>query len=534
MDRLIDGKLVEDRLSEGKEVEELRKKTNAIVRLIAVGCAQAALRTLEDDAAQREEQRGKRAKRSSDLPRSWEASPFYTFYLKPTGDNETHPADPGGRLAQRFRRNFRMNRPTALRLIQQVIDENWTSSFGRPNVTGKVGAPVSLLVLCALNALGRATVFDQFEELAGVSGQVVRKFFLVFCREAAQRLYPRYVTMPKTQLEFEQYCSEFQVAGLDGCLGCTDGVQVKLWKCAANFANSMTGKEGYPTVGFNVTVTFRRRILHSTCGWAGRMNDKSKVHHDELLQELHRGDKYAFTWTRRNNDGALQSMRGPYVIVDGGYQNYWCFVAPKKHALEEDEVNFTEWLESVRKCVECTFGILKTRFTILQHLRLHKLEAVNHVWFTCVALHNMLLEEDGLDEPYEKHIAIDRMVRIVERMFQVSGPRDGDDEEEVFSAGQEHEGDDDNDDADGDAQSEESEDDDGLSDGPEQGQAASPGAPAAASGSGVGALTQLATSPSPELAREPPDVFRAKLLSHWTWKHHNLVARWPSRTGTIS
>ena len=61
-----------------------------------------------------------------------------------------------------------------------------------------------------------------------------------------------------------------------------------------------------------------------------------------------------------------------------------------------------EWLESMRKDVECTFGILKGRFTILKTgVKLHGFELTNQIWLICCALHNMLLFADGLDEGWE-------------------------------------------------------------------------------------------------------------------------------------
>ena len=55
----------------------------------------------------------------------------------------------------------------------------------------------------------------------------------------------------------------------------------------------------------------------------------------------------------------------------------------------------------MRKDVECTFGILKGRWRILKSgVRLHGVDAVDSVWFTCCALHNWLLEVDGLTEEW--------------------------------------------------------------------------------------------------------------------------------------
>jgi hypothetical protein len=61
----------------------------------------------------------------------------------------------------------------------------------------------------------------------------------------------------------------------------------------------------------------------------------------------------------------------------------------------------------MRKDVECTFGILKGRWRILKSgIRLHGLDVVDTIWRTCFALHNMLLEVDGLSEEWDGHIGL--------------------------------------------------------------------------------------------------------------------------------
>ena len=74
-------------------------------------------------------------------------------------------------------------------------------------------------------------------------------------------------------------------------------------------------------------------------------------------------------------------------------------IAPMKEAVLFTEIRWSKWLESVRKDVECTFGILKGRFRILKTgIRLHSIESIDQLWCTCCALHNMLLFDDGLAE----------------------------------------------------------------------------------------------------------------------------------------
>eukprot|EP00957_Ditylum_brightwellii_P180473 13747606-Ditylum_brightwellii.AAC.1 len=72
------------------------------------------------------------------------------------------------------------------------------------------------------------------------------------------------------------------------------------------------------------------------------------------------------------------------------------------------EIRWLEWLDSLHKDVECTFGIMKGRFWILKiGIQCHGFEVVNKIWATCCSLHNFLLEEDGLDEKWEEGIPSD-------------------------------------------------------------------------------------------------------------------------------
>ena len=54
------------------------------------------------------------------------------------------------------------------------------------------------------------------------------------------------------------------------------------------------------------------------------------------------------------------------------------------------------------KDVECCFGILKGRFCILKYgIRLYGIEKSDIIWKTCCALHNVMLDVDGLCDGWE-------------------------------------------------------------------------------------------------------------------------------------
>ena len=99
-----------------------------------------------------------------------------------------------------------------------------------------------------------------------------------------------------------------------------------------------------------------------------------------------------------NKDGKVKNLRfsGAYLIVDNGYLTWSCTVPPFGVTNNVDEIRWSKWLESMRKDVECTFGILKGRWRILKaRVQIHGVDSVHYIWFTCCALHNLYLKLMG-------------------------------------------------------------------------------------------------------------------------------------------
>jgi Plant transposon protein len=76
-------------------------------------------------------------------------------------------------------------------------------------------------------------------------------------------------------------------------------------------------------------------------------------------------------------------------------------IPPMKEPTTYDDARFSEWVESMRKDVECTFGILKGRLWVLKiGVRVHGIATTDNIWFKCCALHNFLIE-DGLNTEWD-------------------------------------------------------------------------------------------------------------------------------------
>jgi hypothetical protein len=98
----------------------------------------------------------------------------------------------------------------------------------------------------------------------------------------------------------------------------------------------------------------------------------------------------------------MVTYKGVYVIVDNGYLNWSYTVPPFTVTSNVDEIRWSKWLESMRKDVECMFGIVKGRWRILKAgVRINGVDGVDDVWLTCCALHYWLLDINGLNGVWE-------------------------------------------------------------------------------------------------------------------------------------
>jgi Plant transposon protein len=102
-----------------------------------------------------------------------------------------------------------------------------------------------------------------------------------------------------------------------------------------------------------------------------------------------------------DENGAVKkpAYRGGWLQVDSGYLTWGVPVAPMKVSQTRAHLLFSKWLESMRKDVECTFGILKGRWRILKAgVLVHGTRKADMIWKTCCSLHNWLLDINGLNE----------------------------------------------------------------------------------------------------------------------------------------
>jgi len=309
-----------------------------------------------------------------------------------------------------FRRRFRLPYFSYKELLNDlkknpIFTRWWDFSC---SAAGIPCSPMELLLLGSLRYLGRGWTFDDVSESTGISVDVVVNFFETFVTFGSGDFYDKHVTVPKDKDEFEYNFCEFNSAGFTGCCGSTDAVNIVCDKLSWKYRQQHLGyKQSLTARSFNVTVNHRRKILHVTSGFPARWNDKTIVKFDQLINNIKNDklcEKMIFKLFEKMDDGTIVevSYAGAWLICDNGYLHWPMLVPPFKMSSNRMEIRFSEWLESIRKNVECTFGILKQRWRILKTgIRIHSLEIADKIFKTCCALHNFLLDADGVDMPWE-------------------------------------------------------------------------------------------------------------------------------------
>ena len=105
--------------------------------------------------------------------------------------------------------------------------------------------------------------------------------------------YAQVARAPRTFDELAAVVDAYRAAGFDGCAGSVDGTHVAWLGFRAGDRAEFTGKEGYPTLVFGVTVDHTYKIMHITRAHPGATNDNVVMLDDDFHQKLMHSELYS-------------------------------------------------------------------------------------------------------------------------------------------------------------------------------------------------------------------------------------------------
>lgn len=248
-----------------------------------------------------------------------------------------------------------------------------------------------------MRILGRGNCADDIFELSGIAESTVNTIFHQFTQAFVSHFYDDYISFP-SGAKLEAVANAYADMGFPGACGSMDVTHVRLGKCAHGLRVLATGKESFPTLGFQCICSPNREILYCSLPYLCSYNDITITANDELCQQFAGGLLDNIRFKVVGEDGIPKWATGGYIIVDGGYADASWLMPPFGPGCSYDEKRWSEWLESVRKDIECTFGIIKARFRLFMNpIQFHKFSDIENAWKCACILHNMNINYDGND-----------------------------------------------------------------------------------------------------------------------------------------
>ncbi|XP_057770220.1 uncharacterized protein LOC130990035 [Salvia miltiorrhiza] len=85
-----------------------------------------------------------------------------------------------------------------------------------------------------------------------------------------------------------------------------------------------------------------------------------------------------------------------YYLTDDIYPNWPMFVKSPTHPTDEKSKRFKVMQEAARKDIERAFDVLQSRWAIIKGpARLWSKAELSDIMFTCIILHNMIVQDEG-------------------------------------------------------------------------------------------------------------------------------------------
>ena len=340
----------------------------------------------------------------------FQSAPLYTNFLSDEivripGANDDTVRNQTRRLSlnpkSAFRSWFRMPLYKVEGLASMVVENEIIGLSHHCRNVASLQIKSELMVLGALAILaGTISGFRNLPLVTNICATEHSKFFLKF----VEFLYARrndYIYLPRDEDELKIVMRRYEENGLPGAMGSVDVVHVKWSNCPSGDFNRAKGKESYPTLSFECISDFDRRICHVFGPQFGTRNDKHIVKMDAGVASI--GNDYSHVeWNHFDEQGNIKKEKGAYLICDNGYLQWPTLICPfmRSEGSSPLESCFSGNLESVRKDVECCFGILKGRWKSLDSgFNYRRIQVCQHIFVSCCVLHNMMLDEMIREEP---------------------------------------------------------------------------------------------------------------------------------------
>ncbi|KAI4995770.1 hypothetical protein ZWY2020_037818 [Hordeum vulgare] len=291
----------------------------------------------------------------------------------------------------KFRRRFRMARHVFNRIREGVVAHDPYFQC-KMDALGKLGFSSYQKYTAALCMLAYGIPGDVVDEYVRMSKTTCLMSMYKFFQAVIEVFGPEYLRHP-TAAYTERLLATNTTRGFPGMLCSIDCMHWE-WK---NYPFAWQGQyKGHVkacTVILEVVASQDLWIWHTFFGMAISHNDINVLQRSPVVARL----------APVNFEINGHQYNKGYYLDDGIYPQWSTFVKTISDPQDEKRKKFAEMQESARKDVERAFGVLQSRWGIVQNPALSWDERkLCEVLTACVIMHNMIVEEERDDNIFDK------------------------------------------------------------------------------------------------------------------------------------
>jgi len=187
--------------------------------------------------------------------------------------------------------------------------------------SGRPAVPFKLKLLHCFFMLAHGVSALAVSATIGCDAETMRVFFLDFIRTVEKHLAPLHVRLPATEEELAAAVSTYAEESLPGCFGSIDCTHIGWTRARAAVHSWFVGKEGVPTVAFQVIVDHDTKVMSVSDVFPGSHSDETISRLDPAISAIRCLPLFtAFAFVLLSAPGVYVNMAGAYLLSDGGYQ----------------------------------------------------------------------------------------------------------------------------------------------------------------------------------------------------------------------
>ncbi|KAL5576009.1 hypothetical protein UlMin_017708 [Ulmus minor] len=317
-----------------------------------------------------------------------------------------------------FRRRFRMGRSLFLRIFNAVAEHD-NYFMQRRDGLGRLGLSGLQKMTAVFRMLAYGIAADATDEYIKIGESTAIQSLKKFCRAVVEVFVEQYLRSPNAN-DVARLLHIGKRRGFPGMLGSLDCMHWKWKNCPTAWAGQYAGRSGSPTIILEAVVDYDLWIWHAYFGLPGSNNDINVLEASHLFANLAEGIAPPAHYVIQGKEYNMG-----YYLADGIYPKWSTLVQSIHDPRGPKKKLFAMKQEGCRKDVERAFGVLQSRFAIVEGpARFWNKNVLHDIMTACIIMHNMIIEderdvdaaiEDWMEAPTpEVEIAVDENTRFQE------------------------------------------------------------------------------------------------------------------------